>query len=72
MKNDDPRPRFHIPLEGTPSLPHRAFLCMDFLLQNGLSASIHHTFRIASQGKSASEISESGPRFEPSRGLSFY
>jgi hypothetical protein len=33
MKNDDPRPRFHIPLEGTPSLPHRAFLCMDFLLQ---------------------------------------
>ena len=33
MKNDDPRPRFHIPLEGTPSLPHGAFLCMDFLLQ---------------------------------------
>jgi hypothetical protein len=33
IKNDDPRPRFHIPLEGATSSPHRPFLCMDFLLQ---------------------------------------
>ena len=33
MKNDDPRPRFHIQLEGATSSSHRPFLCMDFLLQ---------------------------------------
>jgi hypothetical protein len=33
MKNDDPRPRFHTPLEGATSSSHRPFLCMDFLLQ---------------------------------------
>jgi hypothetical protein len=33
MNNDDPRPQFHIPLEGAPPSPHRHFVCIDFLLQ---------------------------------------
>jgi hypothetical protein len=33
MKNEDPRPRFYVPLEGAAPAPHRHWVCMDFLLQ---------------------------------------
>lgn len=33
MNNDDPRSRFHKPIEGKPSSPHRLFVCLDYLFQ---------------------------------------